>query len=630
MLCPHCGSYADEKDVLCPGCGALLSQEDGEEREEGVRAIRQGRRDKTPPTAARHASAGKAGASRIYVDASARDTGREAPLYADPQVFNADGTPLATGYDRPAKTLYGDTTRQQTTVNPSGRRRTRHPVSRHMINWAHVLIGVMVLAVLAALGAYLFLTRTPEGQKVMARLGKEADSAAMWEVGEEILDTGDIDRAILMMEQAMEADGTENINVDGLLLLGSAYEAAGRVDEAEALYRRIYTDIVPSAPDAYRNVIRILLASGRESEAAELMQAAYTATGLTSFRQQRTDLLPQQPTVDLTAGYYTEKKTIALSSPQGYDVYYTFNDEAQLPQDGTLYTEPLFLDEGVWNLRAVAVSDELVSDPLSASYKVFMPSPQVPGYSLAPGTYEKRQRIWLRPGKENEKDTDITIYYTIDGSEPDADSPVYTGEPFYLPGGNVTLKAVAVNGYGKASNTLNVGYKITGVTAPKKSYTVEDTANGLKLYSTTREQFQQAYGESSQVEEVWLSGFDEACQKHTYSWGYATMTRIKTGWVLAELYFTTSQFSGPRSTGIGNTESEVVGKFRDMGQVESPSGNRGLYQMDNGGRGKIYKQEDGGKIIRYQARTADSHTWQLDYILNASGVVVAIDMLYVP
>ena len=630
MLCPHCGSYADEKDVLCPGCGALLSQEDGEEREEGVRAIRQGRKDKTPPAATRHASPGKAGASRIYVDASARETGREAPLYADPQVFNADGTPLATGYDRPAKTLYGDTTRQQTTVNPSGRRRSRHPLGRHMINWAHVLIGLLVLAMLSALGAYLFLTRTPEGQKVMARMGKEADSAAMWEVGEEILDTGDIDRAILMMEQAMEADGTENINVDGLLLLGSAYEAAGRVDDAEALYRRIYTDIVPSAPEAYRNVIRILLASGRETEAAELMQTAYAATGVNSFRQQRTDLLPQSPMVSLTAGYYTEKKTITLSSPQGYDVYYTFSDEAQLPKDGTLYTEPLFLDEGVWNLRAVAVSGELVSDPLSASYKVFMPSPQIPGYSLAPGTYEKRQRIWLRPVKENEKDTDITIYYTIDGSEPDADSPVYTGEPFYLPGGNVTLKAVAVNGYGKASNTLNVGYKITGVTAPKKSYTVEDTANGLKLYSTTREQFQQAYGESNQVEEVWLSGYDEACQKHIYPWGYATMTRIKTGWVLAELYFTTSQFSGPRQTGIGSTESDVVGKFRDMGQVESPSGNRGLYQMDNGGKGKIYKQEDGGKIIRYQARTADSHTWQLDYILNTSGVVVAIDMLYVP
>ena len=630
MLCPHCGSYADEKDVLCPGCGALLTREGTEAGEEGVRAIRQGRRGKTSPVASRHAAPGKAGSSRIYVDAAAREGGRETPRYADPQVFNADGTPLATGFDRPAKTLYGDTTVRQAAVNPSSRRRMRHPLGRRMINWAHVLIALMVLALVCALGLYLFLTRTPDGQKVMARLGKEADSAAMWEVGEEILDTGDIDRAILMMEQAMALDGKENINVDGLLLLGSAYEAAGRVDEAETLYRQIYTEIVPSAPDAYRNVIRILLASGRESEAAELMQAAYDATGVTSFRQQRTDLLPQSPVVSLTAGYYTEKKTITLSSPQGYDVYYTFSEEGELPADGTLYTEPLFLDEGVWNLRAVAVNGELVSDPLTASYKIFMPSPQIPGYSLAPGTYEKRQRIWLRPGKENEKDTDITIYYTIDGSEPDADSPVYTGEPFYLPGGNVTLKAVAVNGYGKASNTLNVGYKITGVTAPKKSYTVEDTANGLKLYSTTREQFQQAYGTSTQVEEVWLSGFDEACQKYVYPWGYATMTKIKSGWVLAELYFTTSQFSGPRSTGIGDTESQVVGQFRDMGQVESPSGNRGLYQMDNGGKGKIYKQEDGSKIIRYQARTADSHTWQLDYILNASGVVVAIDMLYVP
>ena len=27
MLCPHCGSYADEKDVLCPGCGANLNRE---------------------------------------------------------------------------------------------------------------------------------------------------------------------------------------------------------------------------------------------------------------------------------------------------------------------------------------------------------------------------------------------------------------------------------------------------------------------------------------------------------------------------------------------------------------------------------------------------------------------------
>lgn len=625
MLCPHCGGYAGDNDILCPGCGTLLNH--GENHEEGVRAIRQGRRarenagptPKQPPT-------GKAGASRIYVDAAAQQDTGKVPLSPDPQVFNADGTPLSTGYDRPQRTVYGDTTRMQPMSAAS---RRRHTVSRRMVNWTHVAIAMTVLVMLGAIGVYLFLDKTDDGQRIMARLGKDATAAAMWEVGEEILGTGDVERAITMFETAREKDGDENINVSGLLTLGSAYEAAGRTEEAETLYRLIYTDIVPSAPEAYRNVIRILLATDRRAEAGELMQTAYEQTGSNTFRQQRMELLPQSPTVDTTAGYYTDRLTVALSSPQGYDVYYTFDEDAVLPEDGTLSTGTLYLEEGVWNLRAVAVSGELVSDPLTASYKVFLPSPQTPGYSLAPGTYEKRQRIWLRPGKENENDTDITIYYTIDGSTPDADSPVWTGEPFYLPAGNVTLKAVAVNGNGKASNMLSVGYKFTFSPKPKDSYRVTDTANGLTLYATTREDFQDAYGAGDSMEEIYVEGFSDMCQRYQYSWGHATMAKTKKGWVLSELYFTTSQFAGPRSTGIGNSEDDVVGKFRDMGQVASPSGNRGLY--DNSyGTGKTYLNEDGTKLIRYIAYTADSHEWQLDYELNASGTVQAIKMQYNP
>lgn len=626
MLCPHCGSYAGENDILCPGCGALIDR--GDNKEEGVRSIRQGKRarDHTPVQPKPNAS-GKAGASRIYVDPIAKQDTKEIPLYADPQVLGGDGTPLATGYDRHRRSVYGDTTRQQP-VMPSQHRR-RHPLSKHQVNWSHVVIILFVLMVFAAVGVYLFLSKTDDGQKVMARFGQDATAAALWEVGVEVMDTGDIDRAIVMFETAREKDGEENINVTGLLTLGNAYETAGRVEEAEALYRTIYTDIVPSAPEAYRNVIRILLATGRRVEAGELMQTAYEQTGMNTFRQQRMELLPQSPMVDLTAGYYTEKKYISLSSPQGYDVYYTFSEDAVLPQEGTLATEKIFLDEGIWNLRAVAVSGELVSDPLKASYKVFMPSPQTPSSSLAPNTYERRQRIWLRPGKDNEKDDDITIYYTIDGSIPDADSPVWTGEPFYLPSGKVTLQAVAVNGHGKASNVLTVNYKFTFRPYPKDSYYPTDTANGLTLYKTSREDFQAAYGTGDSMEEVWLNGINEACQKYHYPWGYATMAKTKTGWVLAELYFTSGQFVGPRETGIGSTESQVVEKFRDMGQVESPSGNRGLYENDYGS-GKIYKHEDGTKLIRYTTNTEDSHVWQLDYELNKSGTVAAIKMLFLP
>ena len=68
-----------------------------------------------------------------------------------------------------------------------------------------------------------------------------------------------------------------------------------------------------------------------------------------------------------------------------------------------------------------------------------------------------------------------------------------------------------------------------------------------------------------------------------------------------------------------------------MGQVESPSGNRGLYSNTKDGTGKIWVQEEGGKIIRYRCYTPDgSHWWQLDYRTNENGNVVSIDMKYDP
>lgn len=41
-----------------------------------------------------------------------------------------------------------------------------------------------------------------------------------------------MDGAIDMFLRAIELDGEDEVNVDGMLLLGSAYEAAGRMEEA--------------------------------------------------------------------------------------------------------------------------------------------------------------------------------------------------------------------------------------------------------------------------------------------------------------------------------------------------------------------------------------------------------------
>lgn len=623
MLCPHCGTYVAREDVVCPGCGAAA---DHAQPEEGVRAIRQGRRGRetmpAPASAAKHAHATEKGASRTPVQPIKESAADQVPLYGDTGLLEVGGQPVQKGYDRFRPRPERDT-EARAKVRP-GRSAHLHQVKRRMVNWTHVAIAMACLAVVLMVGAYFYLTRSAAGQRIMARMGREATAQALWQVGEEALDSGNIDRAIENFEAARLKDGEDNVNVDGLLLLGSAYEAAGRVEDAEALYTEMYTTIVPTRAEPYRNIIRIMLAQNRGPEAAALMLLAYEKTGQVTFRQQRTELLPSAPTVDLVAGLYNINKTLTLASPEEYDVYYTFDDTAELPAGGILYTDPIYLEEGSYNLRAVAVNDNLVSDELNGTYRIIMPSPQSPQSSLAPNTYKQRQRIRLKPGDDNKNDTDITIYYTIDGSAPDADSPIYTGEPFWLPGGRVTLRAIAVNGYGKVSNTLEILYKIEAKPYPLSAYAIDDTIAGLTLYVTTRDKFQEAYGAGNGMEEVTVEGFDSPCEKYTYDWGYAVMGQKKTAWVLIELCFTTSKFTGPRSTEIGSTEDYIVGKFRDMGQVESPSGNRGLY-ADDDNVGKIYLQEDGSKIIRYRVATADSHIWQLDYIISTGGVCTAID-----
>ena len=65
-----------------------------------------------------------------------------------------------------------------------------------------------------------------------------------------------------------------------------------------------------------------------------------------------------------------------------------------------------------------------------------------------------------------------------------------------------------------------------------------------------------------------------------------------------------------------------------MLQVESKSGNRGLYSTGSS-TGKIWVQDNNEKIIRYRY-AIDTHWVQLEYRLNSSGKVSNIDLKYIP
>ena len=646
MLCPGCGYYTDRDETVCPECGAILNASAGAP-ETGAEAIRQGKRarqairDAAAMQKAEARRSRRSGASHATVEMpTIRDDRMEDDLsgYTVSETEDAgdeDGEEPV--FERRRRTVYDENealeeqARAYTEwIEQNGNQR------RRMVNWVKITIIAVSITVLAAVGGWLFLKKTDAGQKLMARLGREASSSALWSVGEELMNTGDMEGAIEIFEKAKAQDEKENHeDVDGLLMLGSVYEAAGRTEDAAALYERIYTN-TPARTEAYVNHIRILLSSGvpgDKARAGELMKLAYEKTGDSSFQTQRRDLLPAPPEVDLTAGYYEAKKYIAITSYQGYDVYWTFDEKAELPAGGTLWTERVFLDEGIWNLRAVAVNGELISDELKGTYKIIMPSPQTPQCNLAPGPYKTRQRVRLKPGQENLNDDDIVIYYTVDGSIPDADSPIYTGEPVLLPSGHtVTIKAVAVNKYNKVSNMLEVRYKIEAKPYPLTAWDMTETIGGLELNRTTMLDFQSAYGEGTQVKTETKADFESECRKFEYPWGYAVMNLAKKNWVLVELYFKDgSTFKAPRGTGVGDPLDFVVGKFKDLGQLASASGNRGLYALENGSDGKIWKQEEktGQRILRYRIKN-EGHYYVLDYHISETGFVTAVNWWYKP
>ena len=301
------------------------------------------------------------------------------------------------------------------------------------------------------------------------------------------------------------------------------------------------------------------------------------------------------------------------------------------------------MSEGEHQLRAVAVNGDLVSDIMVATYQIYLPTPLQPDSNLAPNTYSGKRKVSLRPGTLSDEDLEknpgyaatlddpvaqtITIYYTIDGSQPDQDSPIWDGTPFQMGsfGGYQVLKAVSVNGYGKQGNTLERTYKFDTKPGYRKVFSVEDTIENFKLGTTTREDFRAKYGEGQGPEMITLNNVDGQCEKYTFDWGYASFMKIKSGWVLADLYFTQNQYDGPRGTKIGTTADKITDQYKDFGQVVGSTGiKRGLYYENEDKQGVISILENGEKVIYYRIGTADGHVWQLEYHIGKDDACSAI------
>lgn len=607
MICERCGTQSDNGARVCPRCGAPLHVYTGKS---GAASIRQGRSHEPP---------------RIYGTMPERHVPRQDGYAGD--AGRPDNRRGVQQKKHGAQQKRNRSGLMASSVRPRG------------INYAllFTIMGSLLLVAVATL--FILAIKTGTGQlilmkaaagdeekenKVISMIGEDAAAEALWTIGGEQLDQGYIARSIATFEQAYALNTQIDGLYDRLMELADAYEASGQLGNAEAVYKQLYTEVDPTNALAYRNAIAIMTDQERLFEATDLMSVAYAQTGEMNFKAQREQLVPLAPTATLETGRLMLERTTELVSSQGYDIYYLMDDEVgQLPEDGILFEDPIQLNEGTHIIRAVCVSSALVSDEVSFKYTIYYPSPSAPKSRVLSGTYDYRVRVKLYMDTTNDTPgQEITIYYTIDGTTPNSESPIYTDEGFLLPGGRVKVRAVAVNQYGKASNELVADFRIN-VSYKTFFRDTSDQFKSFKIGSSTYSDIKKTYGAGQEEMIADSTTTSGEALKVTYDWGEMRFSTTE-----QTLYYVKTNYAslvGPRNTRVGMKLDEVTALFRDMGQAANARGNRSIYYDEYTGYGRYYQDTDTTGHLEYVYWREDGGVTTLTYGVE-NNLVKSIEM----
>ena len=641
MICSHCGNKLKENTYTCPVCGVFIGKYSG-----------------SAPSGRRRTATRQQRNTHKQVENNNLENQAQDNVYGK---FDDEFTPLTYTEDRRTSKVaehinYTSNTnnsdyphfKKNKMVNARKFGRVKNYKQPSKFNWLKMIIALTILAVIAFVLYYIYMTQTTDGHLITARkivistveedfeLVKTKDPLLLeqktelleswesvptyiyWQVAKDYFDMGDINTSIVANRLA---DVLDPSNYDGLISLAVAYEINDDDASAEKVYLHLVKEVAPFREEAYNALIQMYQELDRNPEAAEMMLLAYKNTERETFNTLRNDFIPEKPEVDLLAGRYELDQVVNLTSPQGYDIYYTTDEKAKLPEEGVLVVDgTMTLGEGTLNLRAVTVSDDLVSDELNVTYIINYPRPPAPNCNLAPNTYDRLYSVSLRPGEEAEDVDQLRFFYTIDGSTPTENSPEYDGTPIPLPAGRVTLKAICVNQYEKVSNSMQISYKFEVKPYLKTVYSREDVFEDFVINITTQDEFYERFGKpNAEIPTTYINFEGEAIHAE-YNWGYAVFYFNGIKWILVRVDCTSGISNAPRGVGMGSSEQEIVDAFKDFGQPQNKDKSRGLY-FAYPNVGEIKFSSSGQRYIHYSCLTLNNLVQSLDFYLDNNQVV---------
>lgn len=201
--------------------------------------------------------------------------------------------------------------------------------------------------------------------------------------------------------------------------------------------------------DNYRSLINLYEKQGKLQEIKVLLDHCSNDDILNAF----SDYLAITPSVNLSGGTYENGLTLVLKVPKKETIHYTI-DGSEPTLNSPTYIKPITLEEGEYNLRAIAVNTKgIISDELNENYHIKLEVPSMASVFPDSGSYQEPTDILVEFAVSN------AAYYTLDGSEPTKNSLKYT-HPIPMRLGRFTFRCIVIGSNGKTSDIITKEYEL--------------------------------------------------------------------------------------------------------------------------------------------------------------------------
>ncbi|MDE6105529.1 MAG: chitobiase/beta-hexosaminidase C-terminal domain-containing protein, partial [Bacteroidales bacterium] len=198
-------------------------------------------------------------------------------------------------------------------------------------------------------------------------------------------------------------------------------------------------------------------------------------------------LIPAKPTATPAAGKVPYGTKVKLEcATEGADIYWRIGGGyGEVSIRDNKYTEEIEIKES-GQLKAVAIYEGIKGLQASFTYTVTLSTPE---FSIPSGVVQEGTLVEITSKSKDantNRDKVINIAYTLDGSDPDRNSPIYT-EPIELTE-DVTIKAITwtVGTQGYEQSAMNsVTYTVTKKPVPTPVALTFDPASGSEVEEGT-------------------------------------------------------------------------------------------------------------------------------------------------